>query len=84
MGQQQLLLIVLGTIIVGVAVIVGINMFTTGAINSERDGKVLQVNELLTNLLEYQSSEELVSSGVPANLNKHMLSKTSSSPDNPV
>ena len=29
MGQQQLLLIVLGTIIVGVAVVVGINMFTS-------------------------------------------------------
>ena len=44
MGQQQLLLIVLGTIIVGVAVVVGINMFTTGAVNSERDALILDVN----------------------------------------
>ncbi|TFB11150.1 response regulator [Candidatus Marinimicrobia bacterium MT.SAG.3] len=60
------------------------NEIGLGYYRCSRDGKVLQVNELLTNLLEYQSSEELVSSGVPANLNKHMLGKTVSSPDNPV
>ncbi|MCH8305497.1 MAG: response regulator [Candidatus Marinimicrobia bacterium] len=60
------------------------NEIGLGYYRCSRDGKVLQVNELLTNLLEYQSSEELVSSGVPANLNKHMLGKTTSSPDNPV
>ncbi len=46
MGQQQLLLIVLGTIIVGVAVVVGINMFTTGAVNAERDALVQDVNNI--------------------------------------
>ena len=60
------------------------NEIGLGYYRCSRDGKVLQVNELLTNLLEYQNSEELVSSGVPANLNKHMLSKTTSSTDNPV
>jgi len=44
MGQQQLLLIVLGTIIVGVAVVVGINMFSQGAINAEADALVQDVN----------------------------------------
>jgi hypothetical protein len=37
MGQQQLLLIVLGVIIVGIAVVVGINLFTTGAEESTKD-----------------------------------------------
>ena len=46
MGQQQLLLIVLGTIIVGVAVVVGINMFTTGAINAEREALIQDVNNI--------------------------------------
>ena len=46
MGQQQLLLIVLGTIIVGVAVVVGINMFTTGAVNAERDALLQDVNNI--------------------------------------
>ena len=37
MGQQQLLLIVLGVIIVGVAVVVGIQMFTDSAETAEDD-----------------------------------------------
>lgn len=41
MGQQQLLLLVLGAIIVGVAIVVGVNMFSTSAVNANRDA-VLQ------------------------------------------
>ena len=37
MGQQQLLLIILGVIIVGIAVAVGINMFTASASSANRD-----------------------------------------------
>ena len=37
MGQQQLLLIILGIIIVGVAVVVGINLFTANAIEAKRN-----------------------------------------------
>jgi hypothetical protein len=37
MGQQQLLLIVLGVIIVGIAVVVGINLFNTNAEESTKD-----------------------------------------------
>ena len=46
MGQQQLLLIVLGVIIVGIAVVVGINVFTASAASSNRDA----VTADLTNL----------------------------------
>jgi len=53
MGQQQLLLIVLGTIIVGVAVIVGINMFNTGALNSERDALILDINTIAASAASY-------------------------------
>ena len=53
MGQQQLLLIVLGTIIVGVAVIVGINMFTTGAVNAERDALLQDVNNVASTAASY-------------------------------
>ena len=53
MGQQQLLLIVLGTIIVGVAVVVGINMFTIGAINSERDALILDINTVAATAASY-------------------------------
>ena len=40
MGQQQLLLIILGVIVVGIAVIVGITMFQDNAISANRDAVV--------------------------------------------
>ena len=40
MGQQQLLLIVLGVIIVGIAVVVGINLFNANAEEAAKDGVV--------------------------------------------
>jgi hypothetical protein len=44
MGQQQILLIVLGVIIVGIAVVVGINMFTATAAQANMD---TVINDLL-------------------------------------
>jgi len=46
MGQQQLLLIVLGVIIVGIAVVVGINLFNANAVNANRDGVISDLNNL--------------------------------------
>jgi hypothetical protein len=46
MGQQQLLLIVLGVIVVGIAVVVGFNMFSANAVSSNRDGIVADLNNL--------------------------------------
>jgi hypothetical protein len=46
MGQQQLLLIVLGVIIVGIAVVVGINLFNANATNANRDGVISDLNNL--------------------------------------
>ncbi len=42
MGQQQLLLIVLGVIIVGIAIVVGINLFNANAESSTQDSLVSQ------------------------------------------
>jgi hypothetical protein len=42
MGQQQLLLIVLGVIIVGVAIVAGIALFNAGAEESAKDELVAQ------------------------------------------
>jgi hypothetical protein len=42
MGQQQLLLIVLGVIVVGIAVVVGINLFNANAESSTQDSLVSQ------------------------------------------
>ena len=46
MGQQQLLLIVLGVIVVGIAVVIGINLFTANAVSANRDGIVADLNSL--------------------------------------
>lgn len=46
MGQQQLLLIVLGVIIVGIAVVVGINVFTASSVQANKDGLTADVVNL--------------------------------------
>jgi hypothetical protein len=46
MGQQQLLLIVLGVIIVGIAVVVGINLFNANAEESTKDTMVSEGTNL--------------------------------------
>lgn len=53
MGQQQLLLIVLGVIIVGIAVVVGINVFTSSAQSSNRDLVVSQLVNLGASAQQY-------------------------------
>lgn len=40
MGQQQLLLIVLGVIIVGIAIVVGINLFTASSVEANKDAVI--------------------------------------------
>jgi len=53
MGQQQLLLIVLGVIIVGVAIVAGIGMFNAGAEESAKDELVTQSVVLGSNAQQF-------------------------------
>ncbi len=46
MGQQQLLLIVLGVIVVGIAVVVGINLFNANSESSNRDAVISDLTNL--------------------------------------
>jgi Tfp pilus assembly protein PilE len=46
MGQQQLLLIVLGVIIVGIAIVVGINLFNSNSVSSNRDAVISDLNNI--------------------------------------
>ena len=46
MGQQQLLLIVLGVIVVSLTIVVGISLFSADAVSSNRDGVVSDLNNL--------------------------------------
>ena len=53
MGQQQLLLIVLGVIIVGIAVVVGINVFTASSFQSNQDAVVADCTNLASLAQQY-------------------------------
>jgi Tfp pilus assembly protein PilE len=53
MGQQQLLLIVLGVIIVGIAVVVGINVFTASSSQSNRDAVIADLTNLASMAQQY-------------------------------
>ena len=49
MGQQQLLLIVLGVIIVGIAVVVGISVFTASSSSSNQDAVISDLQNISAN-----------------------------------
>ncbi|MCC6550533.1 MAG: hypothetical protein IT279_10725 [Ignavibacteriaceae bacterium] len=53
MGQQQLLLIVLGVIIVGISIVVGINLFQSSAVQANKDALISDLNNLGALSLQY-------------------------------
>jgi hypothetical protein len=44
MGQQQLLLIIVGVLIVAIGIVVGLQMFAAGSITANRDSMVNDIN----------------------------------------
>jgi hypothetical protein len=54
MGQQQLLLIILGVIIVGIAIAVGISMFSSSSVQSNKDALINDINNLAANGYQYR------------------------------
>jgi hypothetical protein len=63
MGQQQLLLIVLGVIIVGVAIVAGIAMFNAGAEESAKDELVAQSIVIGSNAQQFYRKPVAMSGG---------------------
>ena len=63
MGQQQLLLIVLGVIIVGIAVVVGINVFTASSVSSNRDAVIADLTNLAAMAQQYYRKPEALGGG---------------------
>lgn len=78
MGQQQLLLIILGVIIVGIAVVVGINIFTYNASDANRDVVIADLTNIATMAQQYYRKPAALGGGgntftgwtVPANLSQ--------------
>lgn len=46
MGQQQLLLVVLGVIVVGIAIVTGISLFRASAVDANRSNIINDLNQL--------------------------------------
>jgi Tfp pilus assembly protein PilE len=63
MGQQQLLLIVLGVIVVGIAVVVGINLFNANAEEANREQLVAALTSLGTMAQEYYQKPVMFGGG---------------------
>lgn len=63
MGQQQLLLIVLGVIIVGIAVVVGINLFNANAEESAKDTLVSEGTNIGAMAQQFYKKPEALGGG---------------------
>ncbi|HOI29503.1 MAG TPA: hypothetical protein PLZ15_07030 [Melioribacteraceae bacterium] len=63
MGQQQLLLIVLGVIIVGIAVVVGINVFTASSTQANRDAVIADMTNLASLAQQFYRKPEALGGG---------------------
>ena len=63
MGQQQLLLLVLGAIIVGTAIVVGVNMFSESAVNANRDAVVQDCLTLATRAQQWYRTPAVLGGG---------------------
>lgn len=63
MGQQQLLLIVLGVIIVGIAIVVGINLFNANAEESAKDTLASEGTNLAALAQQFYKKPEALGGG---------------------
>ncbi len=54
MGQQQLLLIILGVIVVGIAISVGIYLFGASSISANKDAIINDLNNIAANAYQFK------------------------------
>jgi len=57
MGRQQLLLIMLGTIVVIIAIVIGITLFSTSAVESNREQLISDLNYLSADAQTYYKKQ---------------------------
>lgn len=72
MGQQQLMLLVLGVIIVGIAIVVGINLFTGTSVNSNKDAIINDIMNLGQYAYRYRLRPEPLGGGSRSYLNLNL------------
>jgi len=54
MGQQQLLLIILGVIIVGIAIAVGLSLFSAQSVQANKDAIINDINNIAANAYQFR------------------------------
>ena len=54
MGQQQLLLIILGVIIVGIAIAVGLSLFSAQSVQSNKDAIINDLNNIAAHAYQFR------------------------------
>jgi hypothetical protein len=66
MGQQQLLLVVLGVIVVGLAIAVGITMFGASSTESNKDGVTSSLVNIASDAHQYKLRPKILGGGRPS------------------
>jgi hypothetical protein len=78
MGQQQLLLIILGVIIVGIAIAVGISMFSSSSVQANKDAIVNDLNNLAADAYQYKIRPATMGGGAGQYTNYNVPTKLAS------
>ena len=63
MGQQQLLMVVLAIIIVGIAIAISVQLFRSNAIESKRDLLIEETTSLATMAIQYYKKPQAMGGG---------------------
>jgi hypothetical protein len=66
MGQQQLLLLILGAIIVGIAMMVGISLFAANDSQANKDGVTAKLNNIAADAAQYKLRPKTLGGGRPS------------------
>jgi len=78
MGQQQLLLIILGVIIVGIAIAVGLSLFSAQSIQANKDAMINDINNIAAYCYQYRIRPASMGGGQNSYLNAALPTKMSS------
>ena len=82
MGQQQLLLIILGVIVVGIAVAVGITMFADNAVSANKDAVTNDLVNLASRAQQYYRRPTALGGGQGSFTTLTALSQLTAKPSN--
>ncbi len=69
MGQQQLLLLIAGVIIVGIAIVVGVQMFSAQSTEANKDGLTSGIMAINANAYEFKIRPRTLGGGLPSYVN---------------